>query len=785
MSQRPDVPQVKVDCGMFDANRIIRLFGTMNRKGVSTPEQPHRLSKLLTVPEKIVTLSLEQLQALASKAPQDPRKRSPSGAQRSSGRPGTFNHRLKVDEWLASHGIAFTTKTLTDGRTAYCITCPFDATHTGADASVMQAPDGQLSAKCFHDSCGGRGWHDFRDAIGKPEPEHWDPPLRASQHAIQEEHDDEAMAIAGELINLAKTDGKAAIEKSLEAPGLAALARLIDIAPGMLECFYRLLREAKVKGFEITGLCRAVKNEEKRLKREAAEARRAAARAARAEASAEPEPIDADGEGGAVDDEGYPDMVLAITNYFEKEIQTDEGYTVIRIGYSIQFLRKKVLMLSKGFPRRVGNLLFATNINKPMWLEKPAQLFSWISGLLPMGTAEHTSASALDWKNGSTMVSEDRLFAYLQQTAQNYGALEVVPHHPPLPDTYYVHDDPQGGDGEMLRQLVRFFCPATPVDHDLIVAHFLSLFWGGKPGQRPSWLFTAEDENDAEKGRGVGKTTLAEMGAKLVGGAVSIGTNEDLTQMMCRLLSPEGLDKRVVLLDNIKSLKFSWAELEALITCEVISGRRLYHGEGRRPNTMTWCLTLNGATLSKDMAQRCVIVKLRRPAHDATWEDRVTAFIDEHRWEIIGDCLAALKEPVQPLARHSRWGAWEDAVLARIGDPAECQKVIMERQGDVDDDGSEADIVRQAFIAELWFRRHNPETDIVWIPSREAALIVTEATMEKRPTNKANSYLAMLHIPELRKSDRTARGWVWTGHNAQHGPECVALRSRPPPTCSG
>jgi hypothetical protein len=41
----------------------------------------------------------------------------------------------------------------------------------------MQAADGKLSAQCFHDGCSGRGWQEFKDKIGKPSAEHYDPPL--------------------------------------------------------------------------------------------------------------------------------------------------------------------------------------------------------------------------------------------------------------------------------------------------------------------------------------------------------------------------------------------------------------------------------------------------------------------------------------------------------------------------------------------------------------------------------------------------------------------------------
>jgi hypothetical protein len=182
------------------------------------------------------------------------------------------------------------------------------------------------------------------------------------------------------------------------------------------------------------------------------------------------------------------------------------------------------------------------------------------------------------------MVSESRFFAHLQQTVENHDAVESFPHHPKMDRTFYLHPSPQGGNGKMLEQFMERFCPATLVDHDLILAFILTLFWGGHPGQRPAFLFTTE-EGEAEGGRGVGKTTTAEIGAKRVGGALSIRPSAKWDEITTRLLSTDGLTRRVVLIDNIKSLKLSWAELEALVTCEIISGKRLYLGEGRRPNS--------------------------------------------------------------------------------------------------------------------------------------------------------------------------------------------------------
>src|SRR5207237_712960 len=46
------------------------------------------------------------------------------------------------------------------------------------DSCIMQDAHGKLSAHCFHASCEGRGWQDFKEALGAPEAHHYDPPLR-------------------------------------------------------------------------------------------------------------------------------------------------------------------------------------------------------------------------------------------------------------------------------------------------------------------------------------------------------------------------------------------------------------------------------------------------------------------------------------------------------------------------------------------------------------------------------------------------------------------------------
>jgi hypothetical protein len=235
-----------------------------------------------------------------------------------------------------------------------------------------------------------------------------------------------------------------------------------------------------------------------------------------------------------------------------------------------------------------------------------------------------------------------------------------------------------------------------------------------------------------------------------------------------------------VTLDNVKTLRFSWDDLEAIISSDVLSGRQLYQGEGQRPNTLTWVITLNNASLSKDMAQRVVPIRLERPPHAPAWREETAAFIDEHRWEIIGDILAELKRTVEPLASYSRWAAWERDVLSRVGEPSECQKVIKERQGEVDDDQTETDLTRGAFVEDLKARGFDPDTAAVWYPASLAAELVNRALGEKLPTARATSRLKTLNVPELRKGDQKGeRGWAWRGSDASPSASLHKLAARP------
>jgi hypothetical protein len=260
---------------------------------------------------------------------------------------------------------------------------------------------------------------------------------------------------------------------------------------------------------------------------------------------------------------------------------------------------------------------------------------------------------------------------------------------------------------------------------------------------------------------------------RLFGGAIDVSPKEEMAKIKTRLLSAEAASKRVCFSDNIKSTRFSWAELEALITAEMISGHELYQGEGRRENVFTWLLTLNGASLSTDMAQRVIEIRLKDPEYCGDWEGEVKAYIDGNRQAILGDLIAFLRQPAKPMKRHSRWATWEAAVLSRTSDPNACLNTILERRGQVDVEAEEGAIIEDFFASKLRWLGYDTEREDVFIPNQIAASWYNRATNENAKVTGVTRALRQLHsegrlhrICQAREGDSGDRGFRFVGQYA-------------------
>jgi Protein of unknown function (DUF3631) len=205
---------VRIDCSVFNAARITKLYGTPALKGDNTPERPHRLSKVLVNGSNGAIVTREQLEALANElappAPEQPVLAVSNGV-------------FDVEAFFAKHAITTKHKsTLRDGRTMWILAeCPFNADHGArTDTVAFQWPDGRLGFKCQHDSCQEKHWRDFRS--------HYEPERPRTRNAEKE-----SVKAAS-----AATEASKAPE---EAPGLSApmvtprpLDQLLDAICGIL-----------------------------------------------------------------------------------------------------------------------------------------------------------------------------------------------------------------------------------------------------------------------------------------------------------------------------------------------------------------------------------------------------------------------------------------------------------------------------------------------------------------------------------------------------------------------
>lgn len=449
----------------------------------------------------------------------------------------------------------------------------------------------------------------------------------------------------------------------------------------------------------------------------------------------------------------------------EKEIDRDGKEIQRRVPMRMNEIRSSLESIAPGWPKSANGRLFIQGDDyQKIELKKVSSLFAWIHG-----------ETGVEWANGENLVTKEEFFEFLEIRTEPCEAVESLPHEPPMPGHVYMHR-PLPKPAGKLDGLLNFFSPETAIDRELIKAFLLTCFWGGPLGKRPAFMATGPD-NDEEQGRGVGKTTLFDMiSTHLVGSFFNVSVREDMPDILRRLLSGSAAG-RVGRIDNLKVLKFSWADFEGLLTSEKINGHAMYVGNQSIPNTLVWTITVNGASLSKDMAQRTVCIKLARPTYQPTWGMEVAEYIKENRWEIIAELISILKKDQPAIEAKTRWSEWEQQVLAHVSAPAACIAEIVARQQQMDEGQADHNTVKDFFEGKLLELGYPPEESHVFLTSRTIAEWVSEATRKHYDTSQATAFVKGLGIQELeyhptqRKVDGAPhRGWVWKGFKSRQIP---------------
>lgn len=150
--------QVAIDTSVHNPARIWRLPGTMNCKGDSIPERPHRMARILEEPQDIVSVSREQMQDIVSYQSEGTQTDVPDDE---------WKHTMPafdLDSWIAQYCPELgSPQPWKGGRKWIFPVCPFNEAHTNKSAVLIQEPSGAVAFKCHHNGCSGNDWRALRE----------------------------------------------------------------------------------------------------------------------------------------------------------------------------------------------------------------------------------------------------------------------------------------------------------------------------------------------------------------------------------------------------------------------------------------------------------------------------------------------------------------------------------------------------------------------------------------------------------------------------------------------
>lgn len=433
-----------------------------------------------------------------------------------------------------------------------------------------------------------------------------------------------------------------------------------------------------------------------------------------------------------------------------------------------------------GFPRAIGEELFDFDLDtrKVRTLGGPSSLFAWIG---------EKSKKTCPWpRNIEGVVTREELFQALKANAFSYNAMSGVPHFPLREDVFYTYESmPEPTeDSRYFYELCEKFNPTTEQDRILIQVMFATPLFFQYACARPMFII------DSETGQGAGKSMLACYVGMLYGTDMeseapfrisqSEFKNEQSFQRKWRqLFDAAGRKKRVILVDNVTGF-FECSTLASCATDPTISGLKQYgHESLTRANDLTYIVTSNSATVSKDFADRAFFVNISKPKDpQRDWEEHTMSFIKKHRLQIIADImqLLARKAPFVPEKVNTRFQTWEREVLVKICKDLDIYKDVISRnkirQEEADSEQEEAAIIANYFknqIEEL--TGEDPKEICIWMTSQVLNLWATTAIpgfggqTGRNARHKLKNFAKQESIPELAKMvDKrigNLRGMLW------------------------
>lgn len=165
LSRRYSTAALKIDEKVFNPARISKIYGTLTRKGQSTPDRPHRVARICSAPDVLAPVPRSLLDSIAPLVTQVPRPlHRPTG------------QRFDLEAFIAEHLPGAEAEPWTGGehgeRKWILKPCPFNSAHDRGEAHIVQMHSGAISAGCKHDSCNWT-WQDLRGRFAPARLESW------------------------------------------------------------------------------------------------------------------------------------------------------------------------------------------------------------------------------------------------------------------------------------------------------------------------------------------------------------------------------------------------------------------------------------------------------------------------------------------------------------------------------------------------------------------------------------------------------------------------------------
>ena len=156
--------KVDVDLTVFNPARIWRLPGTMNCKGDDVPSRPHRMARILSVPEKFRIVTPSQMEIAASWKDAAETTSLPNGSEQTTTSLPREISEFNLDDWILRHCPELgQPQVWKDGRKWVFPVCPFNDAHRNRSAVLIQQANGAIAFRCHHNSCAGNDWHKLRE----------------------------------------------------------------------------------------------------------------------------------------------------------------------------------------------------------------------------------------------------------------------------------------------------------------------------------------------------------------------------------------------------------------------------------------------------------------------------------------------------------------------------------------------------------------------------------------------------------------------------------------------